>query len=383
MTIKNNKKYYKLDLSRLPDSLFDKKVPVAKWLEHTTATDSNKKFEANSLNKVTPIPLDVEIERIFGIALYMVGNVLPFTLPGLTIAAYFSDVALICLLAFLLYFAVLFVVSNYYFRPKFVGRYQRKNYLSETDIRDNQYLYTERNNQKYMSLNFIWPETIQRPALDDKPVIFCAIPHGAAPLGITAYPIWSKLFNDKLCHWTCAPIVLKLPVISYYMRKIGYIEAKAKKILDTLTKKEENVGIILDGIAGMFQSHDEIAHIRSRKGIVKIALRAGIPIVPVYGFGHTAMWKVIVDPFGLLEYLSVKLEVSLTPFFGRFFWFIGPPKRVAICMCMGEPVMCPKIEQPTQEDIDKYHKQLLDNYEELFEQHKDAYGWGHKKLKFV
>ena len=91
----------------------------------------------------------------------------------------------------------------------------------------------------------------------------------------TAYPLWSKLFNDNVCHWTCAPIVLKLPIIEKYMRLIGYIPAKTKDILNVLTKKEGNVGIILDGIAGMFHSHDEIAHIRARKGIVKIALRAG------------------------------------------------------------------------------------------------------------
>jgi hypothetical protein len=134
-----------------------------------------------------------------------------------------------------------------------------------------------------MSLNFVWPETIQRPALIDQQVIFCAIPHGAAPLGITAYPMWSKLFNSKLCHWTCAPIVLKLPLISKYMKQIGYIPAKSKHIIDTLTKKEENVGIILDGIAGMFQTKYETAHINQRKGIIKIALRAGTPIVPIYG----------------------------------------------------------------------------------------------------
>lgn len=173
-----------------------------------------------------------------------------------------------------------------------------------------------------MNTQFVWPESLHRPLMEERlgknqhhqPMIFCAIPHGAAPFGITAYPMWSKLFNNRLCHWTCAPVVLKLPVISKYMKQIGYIPAKARHILDTLTKKEDNIGIILDGIAGMFQSHNEIAHIKARKGIVKIALRAGAPIVPVYGFGHTSLWKVVVDPFGILENLSVKLDISLTPF---------------------------------------------------------------------
>lgn len=173
-----------------------------------------------------------------------------------------------------------------------------------------------------MNIQFVWPESLHRPLMEEKvgtnnlhqPMIFCAIPHGAAPMGITAYPIWSKLFNNRLCHWTCAPVVLKLPIIKDYMRQIGYIPAKSTHILDALTKKEDNIGIILDGIAGMFQSQNEIAHVNARKGIVKIALRAGAPLIPVYGFGHTSLWKVVVDPFGILEKLSVKMDVSLTPF---------------------------------------------------------------------
>ncbi|KAL3932131.1 MAG: hypothetical protein SGBAC_010997 [Bacillariaceae sp.] len=389
MPEKKSKKYYKLNLAELPDDLFDKSVPVSKWLDLATCVEDQ--FPPNSLNKTPPIDRLVEIERSVGITLYMLGNVLPFAVTMLVVAALLSDIGYLCLKCFMVYFGTLFCLNKYYFLPIFVKKYKRKKYLSDSDYADNQYLYTERNNQKYMNSQFVWPESLHRPLMEEKmdknqlhqPMIFCAIPHGAAPLGITAYPIWSKLFNNRLCHWTCAPVVLKLPIISTYMKQIGYIPAKARHILDTLTKKEDNIGIILDGIAGMFQSHNEIAHIQARKGIVKIALRAGAPIVPVYGFGHTSLWKVVVDPFGILEKLSVKMDVSLTPFFGRFGWFLGPPQRVAVCMCLGEPVRCPKIAEPTQEDIDKYHQQLLDSYKEVFETHKVAYGWGDKELQFV
>lgn len=312
-------KYYKLNLAALPDHLFDKSIPVEEWLKLATTVEG--KFPPNSLNQVFPLDRQVEIERIVGISLYMLGNILPFALPLLMTASLFSDIGYICLKVFLIYFGSLFVANKYYFLPIFVKKYNRKDYLSETDILDNQYLYTERNNQKYMSVNVVWPESLHRPniqkqKLDQQPMIFCAIPHGAAPLGITAYPIWSKLFNSRLCHWTCAPVVLKLPIISTYMRQIGYIPAKSKHILSTLQKKEDNIGIILDGIAGMFQQskQNEVAHVKERKGIVKIALRAGAPLVPVYGFGHSSLWKVVVDPFGILEKLSVKLDVSITPF---------------------------------------------------------------------
>mmetsp|Transcript_18548 Transcript_18548/g.29115 ORF Transcript_18548/g.29115 Transcript_18548/m.29115 type:complete len:136 (+) Transcript_18548:971-1378(+) len=135
----------------------------------------------------------------------------------------------------------------------------------------------------------------------------------------------------------------------------------------------------------MFKSDKdtEIASIKQRKGIIKIALRAGVPIVPTYGFGHTSLWKIVADPFGILESLSVKLDISLTPFFGRWGWFLGPPQRVPLCVVLGEPIRCPQIEEPTQDDIDKYHSQLLKSYADLFENHKASYGWANKKLVFV
>jgi len=307
--------------------------------------------------------------------------------PMLAVGSLWSVLAFRMLQFVILYVGTLYGLFYFYFRPKFLRRFPRSSFMSKQDIKGNQYLYTERNTSKYLSLRFVWPKSVaDNISSKSKPVIFCTVPHGVAPIGITAYPVWSKLFNDKLCHWTCAPVILQLPIVSFFMKSVGYVPAKAKSITDTLTKKEENIGIILDGIAGMFQQrqHEEIAHIRARKGIVKIALRAGVPIVPVYGFGHTSLYRVVVDPFGILEFLSAKLQVALTPFFGRWGWFLGPPvRKSAVCLCLGEPVDCPQMDDPSKEDIDKYHKQLLEHYEQVFDQHKAAYGWEDKKLKFA
>ncbi len=374
--------YYKLNLASLPDDLYHKETDVKEWLALTTTSKGS--FPPDSLNRIMRLDTAVEMERIIGLPLWMVGNALPFALPLFILAAVFTSTGLLLLKALLLYVGILASLQKFIFVPMFMKRYKRKQ-LSNKDVRENQYVHTERNNQKYNSLQIIWPESVNRPALDDTPVIFTSIPHGAAPLGITCYPVWSKLFNNKLCHWTCAPVVLKLPLVSTMMKHMGYIPAKAKHIVDTLTKKEENVGVVLDGIAGMFKSDKdtEIASIKQRKGIIKIALRAGVPIVPTYGFGHTLLWKIVVDPFGIMESLSLKLDISLTPFFGRWGWFLGPSQRVPVCVCLGEPVKCPKIDEPTQDDIDKYHSQLLKSYADLFENHKASYGWANKKLVFV
>ena len=383
--------YYRFQISELSDDLYHPQVPVDKWLD-TTQTADTKGFAPNSLNKLYDIGLDVHIERVLGIALYMAWNVMPFAIPLFSAMAIFVPATRPLFYFILVYVAVLDVILRFFFTPYFIKKYNIGNGSSSffslmgESITDNQFLFTERNITKYLSINFVWPRSCQRPALQDTPVIFCVVPHGVAPIGITAYPLWSRLWNDRTCRWTAAPLVLKIPLVGFFMKKIGYIPASQKPILNTLTEKKQNVGVILDGIDGMFEEHSanvEIAVLKKRKGIVKIALKAGVPLVPVYGFGHSSLWTVVVDPFGFLKKLSHTMGASLTPFFGRWGWFLGPPRRIPVSVVLGNPVQCPQMAEPTQQDIDKYHQQLLDSYMELFETHKEAYGWSHKTLKFV
>jgi len=41
------------------------------------------------------------------------------------------------------------------------------------------------------------------------------------------------------------------------------------------------------------------------------------------------------------------------------------------------------VDRPSKQLVDVYHAKLLDGYTLLFEQHKAAFGWGQKELKFV
>jgi len=197
------------------------------------------------------------------------------------------------------------------------------------------------------------------------------------------YAFWSKLFTNRLCRWTAAPIVLKIPVVGTLMKYCGYVPAVTKDIERVLSTGEESIGVILDGIEGMFMSSraEEVGCVLKRKGIVKIALRTGTPLVPTYCFGHTKLWTIVTDPFGILQAISVKFNVSVTPFFGRFGWPLGPPFRRPVLVACGEPIPCPKTEAPTQDLIDEYHAKLMAGYHEVFEQHKAAYGWSNRKLK--
>ena len=116
---------------------------------------------------------------------------------------------------------------------------------------------------------------------------------------------------------------------------------------------------------------------------VERAMKAGVPIVPVYGFGHTQLVTLVTDPFGILESLSLKLDTSLAPYYGRWGIPFGPPRREPVLMALGDPVRLPKCEKPTPEQVDEGHKAMLAGFSKVFETHKVAYGWPDKELRFV
>lgn len=360
--------FYCLDLARLPDELFKPSVPGKAWLDRVT-TAGAEGFSDGSLARLGPVSWFVWLERSVTYPVYMLLNAAPFAVPPVL---YFTT-GWKGMLCFLLSMGAIHGVCEL-LDP--MG-----------DIRSGQFFYTERNIQKYHSMRWVWPKSLQPPNNHPGPKIFCAIPHGLAPVGVVGYPFWSKLFEERLCRWTCAPVVLKLPVISYFLRKVGFVAASASKIREVLTKKEQSVGVVLDGIAGMFQiaGDYEKGFVRERKGIVKIALTTGTPLVPVYCFGTTGLWRIVVDPFGWLERISLYLNVSVTPFFGRPFGLLpfGPPYRKPVLTAIGNPIIVPKVENPSVEQINEYHQKLMDGFVEVFDTHKAAFGWQSKHLRLV
>ena len=202
--------YYCFNAGSLPDELYKPSVPVSAWLSRCI-TAGAEGFPAGSLASLDPIPTLVLLERLIGIPLYMLLNVLPFAVPLLLLLGLFK-------LALLYYILPLFVLGLVFlgiFKSKGLATGEGKGFRSQ------QYLYTERNSTRYVSLKMVWPASLHFPRYEAKQLIFCAIPHGLAPLGVVGYALWSKLFTDRLVRWTAAPIVLKIPLVGMLMKYCG------------------------------------------------------------------------------------------------------------------------------------------------------------------
>ena len=122
---------------------------------------------------------------------------------------------------------------------------------------------------------------------------------------------------------------------------------------------------------------------------MKIALKTGVPIIPVYQFGVTSLWTIVVDPFKIMERLSVWLNISIVPFYGRWGWPMGPPSRLPMLLAFGDPISHPKLTseelagEKGVEAINTYHKKLVAGFQKCFDTHKASFGWSKKKLIMV
>lgn len=427
--------YYALDLTDIPEKDVTVETPAKEWLKHCVRSKPNAAFPAGAiLQRLKPLPFfPVQLERCIGFALYFAMNVVPtavlIAMPITavlylfrhTVLTYIPNIIALgysVLSALFMYTAGLFCAwkilcwsqgwhTHYALlfsdhdsvaeaaAKKAKAQKDGEDYDYETKrVLSNQYTFTSRNSQMYTSMTWVWSDALHPLAKENNTssmnTIFCMIPHGAMPMGVLAYPFFSKLFSaaPKLCHWTGAPVLFKLPFIRSNLKNIGVIPARGKNIRETLGKGE-SVGVILDGIAGMFQEQDrnaERAYIQRRKGIVAIAMQAGnCRIVPVYGFGHSTSWTMLTDPFGILERLSIYCNVSLVSFFGRFGIPFGPPRREKVTIAFGDPIVFKGegVRKPEKEQVDKYHAKLVQGFQDVFDTHKAAYGWGHKTLKIV
>lgn len=113
-----------------------------------------------------------------------------------------------------------------------------------------------------------------------------------------------------------------------------------------------------------------------RKGIFRLAVRHGIPIIPVYCFGSTKLLKRLQLPT-IIEKISLILRTSIVVMFGQF--GLPIPFRRKLLYVMGKPIHPPKhttVRNQVNAMFDAYCQEMHN----IFDRHKATYGWEDKSL---
>ena len=157
------------------------------------------------------------------------------------------------------------------------------------------------------------------------------------------------------------------------------------------------IGLAPGGIAEMFEGYPKIGthpddeYAIVRKGIFRLAVQHGVPIVPVYCFGSTKLLRRLQLP-SLVEKISLLLRVSLLVFYGK--GFLPIPFRQKLLYVMGKPIY-PKADHQqvgvsiavndstTDQEVDEMFSRYCEEMVRIFERQKESYGWAHKSLKLL
>ena len=199
--------------------------------------------------------------------------------------------------------------------------------------------------------------------------------------------IWPILTGHHFTGLT-ASAALRVPLMRQVLKVIGCIDAGRKHARHALEHWPYSIGISTGGVAEVFETNagHECVLLKERIGLVKLAIRTGSDLVPVYLFGNTKLlscWAGEGIPYGrqVLEWVSRKvLGFAAIVMFGRF--IIPIPYRVPVFCVMGKAVPTHHLqcEEPTMEQIKQIQDLLLQGMQETFDTHKAYYGWDNAEL---
>jgi hypothetical protein len=84
------------------------------------------------------------------------------------------------------------------------------------------------------------------------------------------------------------------------------------------------------------------------------------------------------------QWLAKKFSLAVLISYGRSKLLpFAPHDGVVLNQVLGKPIQVAKIENPTQEDIDKAHQQYVDELVRIFNKYKKQYGYGDQQLQVL
>eukprot|EP00592_Proboscia_alata_P015144 CAMPEP_0194395144 /NCGR_PEP_ID=MMETSP0174-20130528/124256_1 /TAXON_ID=216777 /ORGANISM="Proboscia alata, Strain PI-D3" /LENGTH=383 /DNA_ID=CAMNT_0039191039 /DNA_START=74 /DNA_END=1225 /DNA_ORIENTATION=+ len=227
------------------------------------------------------------------------------------------------------------------------------------------------------------------------PAILAIIPHGLFPFAL-AFPALGTEDTVRAFgrfRTVVATATKYFPFINTVLAWLGAVDASRSAVSKTLSLGDR-IGLAPGGIAEMFEGYpkpnthpdDEYTILANRKGFIRMAIQHNVPVVPIYAFGATKLFKRFQLP-EVFETVSKMLRISICVFFGRF--GLPIPFRQRLLYVMGCPVFPPDIgdvavgSEEYRRLVDDMHAKFSERLLDLFDRHKASYGWGHKTLKII
>jgi hypothetical protein len=162
--------------------------------------------------------------------------------------------------------------------------------------------------------------------------------------------------------------IFNIPLVKDFVNSMC-ISSEYSIMKDTL-KRGSSISVSLGGMSeSEYLNENTLTFIvKKRKGIFKMALETGVPLIPVITYGETNIFK--NGKYRFIEYINsiLGIHLSLPTLQSLYNWFIiyKRPLDTKIETYIGEPVDVEQIENPSKRDIREVRKRYIQALRELY-----------------
>ncbi|KAL1768307.1 2-acylglycerol O-acyltransferase 3 [Sigmodon hispidus] len=220
---------------------------------------------------------------------------------------------------------------------------------------------------------------------------------GAHPHGITCSGTFCNFFSESNAFSQVFPGLrpllatlsglFYLPLFRDYIMSLGMCPVSRQSLDFILSQPQlgQAVVILVGGAHEALYSipGEHYVILKARKGFVRLALRHGASLVPIYSFGENDIYRIKFFAENSWQYwcqVTIKRLVKFSPciFWGRGLFSANTwgmvPFAKPITTVVGRPIPVPRCLNPTEDQVDHYHQLYMKALEQLFEDHKETCG---------
>jgi len=217
--------------------------------------------------------------------------------------------------------------------------------------------------------------------------LWCFHPHGIFPTTLIWAPNTSMFLNrfPDLSLVAMTATVIHLTPLMRDVAQWGGVRDVGRIAVDNALTKGRSPILVVGGMSEMFLSKswpNEIAVHKQHRGFVRMSIKHGTPLIPVFSFGeHRTMDNVYLPNVQAWFKKWAGIPIPYFPY-GR--WFMPMPRRAPITLCVGEPVFpIKKNPNPTVEEIEELHSRYFAALNDMFERNKNKCGFPNHVIEWA
>eukprot|EP01062_Namystynia_karyoxenos_P010314 TRINITY_DN13651_c0_g1_i1.p1 TRINITY_DN13651_c0_g1~~TRINITY_DN13651_c0_g1_i1.p1 ORF type:complete len:508 (+),score=149.29 TRINITY_DN13651_c0_g1_i1:105-1526(+) len=220
-------------------------------------------------------------------------------------------------------------------------------------------------------------------------------PHGVMSVGAlimtTAASGIDKLIPGISISVQTLSVNFWLPVFRDHIIALGTGDASRGTLMRALKGPGRSALLVTGGAKESMYAHPyhSIVVIKKRFGFIKIALRAGAQLVPMWSFGENNLYENLATNEGVRKWQRrIQKMISFAPVLvaGRGVFTYGGgliPHRRPVTVVIGAPLRVEKVAEPTDEQVQELHGRYMQALRDLFELYRDIYDPKARDIEFI